>query len=116
VVPLFDGDAPGFEIETFMSVRTMAAGLAVAEVPSFESERVHGASNLYAVRDGLRVLRTVVSERLRVRAQRRALGVAAPQRNTPVIDLTDNRRIRVRAEAAEHNNGATNGASAGTAL
>ena len=35
------------------------SSLNVVEVPSFEYTRVHGASNLHAVRDGLRVLRTI---------------------------------------------------------
>ena len=53
----------GFEIETLIHVRVAQAGLVVAEVPSFEHPRVHGASNLNAVGDGLRVLRTIMTER-----------------------------------------------------
>lgn len=53
----------GFEIETLMHLRVAAAGLATAEVPSFEHRRIHGVSNLHAVSDGLRVLRTIVQER-----------------------------------------------------
>ena len=87
VAPLFEGPASGFEIETFMNVRTMAAGLAVAEVPSFETDRIHGASNLHAVRDGLRVLRTVVLERRNLRAHRRARGIGSLLRSERVIDL-----------------------------
>lgn len=56
----------GFEIETLIHVRVAKAGLAVAEVPSFEHSRIHGVSNLSAVRDGLRVLRAIVGERRRV--------------------------------------------------
>jgi glycosyltransferase involved in cell wall biosynthesis len=52
----------GFEIETLINIRVAAAGLTVVEVPSYEHRRLHGASNLSAVRDGLRVLRTIVSE------------------------------------------------------
>ncbi|GAA1029144.1 hypothetical protein GCM10009557_16610 [Virgisporangium ochraceum] len=55
----------GFEIETIINVRVARAGLTVAEVPSFEHDRIHGESNLNAVRDGLRVLRTLARERLR---------------------------------------------------
>jgi glycosyltransferase involved in cell wall biosynthesis len=58
----FYGDAPGFEIETFMNIRALKANLHVVEVPSYEAARVHGASNLHAVRDGMRVLRTIVKE------------------------------------------------------
>jgi glycosyltransferase involved in cell wall biosynthesis len=56
-----DGD--GFEIETMMNIRALRAGLKIAEVPSFESYRIHGESNLHAVRDGWRVLKTILSER-----------------------------------------------------
>ncbi len=63
VVPYLQGRAPGFEIETHMNVRALAAGLRVVEVPTWEAKRVHGVSNLSAVRDGFRVLNTVLSER-----------------------------------------------------
>ncbi|WP_084721667.1 glycosyltransferase family 2 protein [Rhodococcus marinonascens] len=52
----------GFEIETLINVRVANAGLQIAEVPSFEKDRIHGESNLNAVRDGFRVLRTIRSE------------------------------------------------------
>lgn len=52
--------ATGFEIEAEMVVHAMQAGLRIAEVPSLEMPRRAGKSNLRAVRDGLRVLRTVV--------------------------------------------------------
>jgi len=55
----------GFEIETIINVRVARAGLRMTEVPSFECPRLHGESNLNAVRDGLRVLRTIARERLR---------------------------------------------------
>ena len=54
----------GFEVETLINVRAAAAGLTVTEVASFEHPRIHGVSNLNAFRDGLRVLRTIVHERL----------------------------------------------------
>jgi len=54
----------GFEVETLINVRVAAAGLTVTEVPSFEHARIHGVSNLNAYRDGLRVLRTIVHERV----------------------------------------------------
>jgi len=53
----------GFEIETLIAIRVTVARLAVAEVPSFEHSRIHGASNLTAFSDGLRVLRTIFAER-----------------------------------------------------
>jgi glycosyltransferase involved in cell wall biosynthesis len=52
--------ATGFEIEAEMTVRAMQAGLRIAEVPSVELPRRSGASNLHAIRDGIRVLRTVL--------------------------------------------------------
>jgi len=54
--------ATGFEIEAEMTVRAMQAGLRIAEVPSLEMPRRNGVSNLNAIRDGIRVLRTVVRD------------------------------------------------------
>jgi glycosyltransferase involved in cell wall biosynthesis len=65
--PARDGTRPrwgdGFEIETLIAIRIAVARLAVAEVPSFEHPRLHGVSNLTAAGDGLRVLRTILTER-----------------------------------------------------
>lgn len=58
-----DLDADGFEIETLMNIRALRAGLAITEVPSFESKRIHGTSHLNTITDGWRVLRTIVTER-----------------------------------------------------
>jgi glycosyltransferase involved in cell wall biosynthesis len=55
----------GFEVETLINVRIARAGLAVTEVPSVEYERMHGESKLNTMRDGMRVLRTIVRERAR---------------------------------------------------
>ncbi|MDA8203041.1 MAG: glycosyltransferase family 2 protein [Chloroflexi bacterium] len=55
--------ADGFEIETEIVVRAARYGLMTAEVPSFEAERLAGKSHLHAVRDGFRVLRTLLRER-----------------------------------------------------
>lgn len=57
--------ATGFEIEAEMTVRAMQAGLRIAEVPSLEMPRRAGKSNLHAIRDGWRVLDTVVGGRRR---------------------------------------------------
>jgi glycosyltransferase involved in cell wall biosynthesis len=57
----------GFEVETLIHVRVASAGLRVAEVPSFEHARLHGVSNLNAPGDGMRVLRTILFERQRLR-------------------------------------------------
>jgi glycosyltransferase involved in cell wall biosynthesis len=55
----------GFEIETVLNLRASAAGLAITEVPSFEHARIHGTSNLRTLRDGQRVLRTILTEWMR---------------------------------------------------
>ncbi|MDQ0841809.1 glycosyltransferase family 2 protein [Streptomyces sp. V1I6] len=71
-------DCTGFEIETLMNIRVVKAGLRVQEVPSHEYLRIHGVSNLRAVRDGLRVLRVIFQEKGVRRAARRrpaAIGV-----------------------------------------
>jgi glycosyltransferase involved in cell wall biosynthesis len=57
-----DLNGDGFEIETMMNVRALSAGLAVAEVPSFEARRIHGDSRLRTIPDGWRVLRTIWTE------------------------------------------------------
>ncbi|MDQ1668948.1 MAG: hypothetical protein QOE40_1009 [Actinomycetota bacterium] len=56
--------AQGFEFETEIAIHAIKAGLRIAEVPSVESPRRYGTSNLRAVRDGQRVLRTIARERL----------------------------------------------------
>ncbi len=63
-LPYIRVDCDGFEVETLINVRIAKAGLIVHEVPSFESPRLHGRSNLHAVRDGTRVLRTIARERM----------------------------------------------------
>jgi glycosyltransferase involved in cell wall biosynthesis len=72
VLPELGLDCDGFEIETLMNVRAQRAQLRIAEVGSFESHRVHGVSNLHAVRDGWRVLKTIVSEAVDARVERPA--------------------------------------------
>ena len=54
----------GFEFETEIAIRAIKVGLRIAEVPSNESNRRFGTSNLSAFRDGKRVLRTIIRERL----------------------------------------------------
>jgi glycosyltransferase involved in cell wall biosynthesis len=69
----------GFEIETLLTLRAARARLGIVEVPSYEHLRIHGESNLNAVTDGLRVLRTIAREWPRRgpghRAGRRAAGL-----------------------------------------
>ncbi len=57
-------DCDGFEIETLLNLRMHKAQFKIVEVPSFEYSRVYGESNLRTFRDGWRVLKTIVQERL----------------------------------------------------
>lgn len=57
-------DTDGFGVETLIGIRAFRAGLRTAEVPCFEAKRIHGTSNLSAIRDGLRIVGVIVEERL----------------------------------------------------
>jgi glycosyltransferase involved in cell wall biosynthesis len=71
-LPHMSVNCDGFEVETLITARIARAGLSVVEVASVEHERLHGVSNLNAVPDGMRVLRTLLRERIsRGRARRR---------------------------------------------
>jgi hypothetical protein len=63
-LPYMRVDCNGFEVETLINVRIAKAGLVVHEVPSYEKSRLYGGSNLHALRDGTRVLRTILRERI----------------------------------------------------
>jgi len=65
ILSQIDLDGDGFEIETQMNLRVLRAGFKVAEVPSFEADRIHGVSNLKTIPDGWRVLKTMIKERFR---------------------------------------------------
>jgi len=56
-------DAVGFEIEAEFMARTAKAGYKTYEFPSYESDRVHGQSNLFPIKDGLRILWTILKNR-----------------------------------------------------
>lgn len=76
----------GFEIEALIIGRFALSGAAITEVPSFEHNRYHGNTNLHAVKDGIRVLWTILQDRIYARqirtlAKRRYAGRAgSPQR------------------------------------
>jgi hypothetical protein len=77
-------DCDGFEVEAVLSIRAAKAALVVREVASYEFNRIHGASNLHVVRDGWRVLRTILTERLSIttpRYARRPLDQTVPPPN-----------------------------------
>jgi glycosyltransferase involved in cell wall biosynthesis len=77
VLPVINVDCAGFEVETLINVRIAKAGLDVVEVPSIEQERIHGVSKLHPIRDGLRVLRTILSERFKRSADKQDVHVPA---------------------------------------
>ena len=63
-LPVLSLDCDGFEVETVMNIRAARAGLRVHEVPSHEYSRMHGLSNLHIVKDGWRIAKVIVRERL----------------------------------------------------
>jgi glycosyltransferase involved in cell wall biosynthesis len=75
----------GFEIETLIHMRVAEEGLRVAEVPSFEHPRIHGASNLDAFGDGLRVLTTILVERRRALRRHHSRRGAAGTRTAATL-------------------------------
>ena len=86
----------GFEIETLINVRMAHAGVSITEVGSTERARLHGVSNLRALPDGLRVLRTVLAERRQpVRMDRIAITSQVPV-NIPITN-----RLPVSADLVE---------------
>ncbi|MFB7937322.1 glycosyltransferase family 2 protein [Streptomyces sp. NPDC127049] len=76
-------DCTGFEIETLINIRVVKAGLKVQEVPSHEYLRIHGVSNLNAVRDGIRVLKVILREKRVTKAARALRRPAAFSVNVP---------------------------------
>lgn len=72
--------AHGFEIESELAVHAVKANLRIAEIPSTELPRRYGVSNLHTFRDGQRVLRTLLRERL-------------SRRSRPVVDQIEQRAL-----------------------
>ena len=62
-VPAMELVSDGFEIETEIVVNSLRRGMRIAEIPSHEAERLNGESHLHPVRDGLRVLSTIIRAR-----------------------------------------------------
>ncbi|MGI9059681.1 MAG: glycosyltransferase family 2 protein [Ktedonobacteraceae bacterium] len=77
-------DCDGFEIETQINLRMYKANLKIIEVPSFERRRINGQSNLKTFRDGWRVLKTIVRERLQTPPT-----LALPHTSTPLYNIAD---------------------------
>jgi glycosyltransferase involved in cell wall biosynthesis len=63
-LPQLNVDCTGFEVETLLTLRAARAEFKIAEVPSVERNRIHGESNLRPIRDGLRIMRTILRERV----------------------------------------------------
>ena len=57
-----DLKSTNFEIETEILIKARKFGLKITEVPSIELRRRHGKSNLSILRDGFRILRTIIDE------------------------------------------------------
>ncbi|MDB5074622.1 MAG: putative glycosyltransferase [Chloroflexi bacterium] len=91
-LPVLNVDCDGFEVETLINIRVAKANLCVREVVSFEGKRIHGVSNLSALRDGRRVLKTILQERWmwgRYHASQRAYEqetATTPAREAPMRD------------------------------
>lgn len=58
-------DTNGFESEILIVIRAYRSGLRIAEVPCFEANRIHGESNLSAIKDGIKIALIIVREKVR---------------------------------------------------
>ncbi|WP_007511584.1 MULTISPECIES: glycosyltransferase family 2 protein [Pseudofrankia] len=89
------GDEPqwgdGFEVETLINIRAARGGLKIVEVASFEHPRLMGVTNLNALSDGLRVLRTIFAEAFRPMPSRLRRQVAL-----------DRQAVRRRLDLSRH--------------
>jgi glycosyltransferase involved in cell wall biosynthesis len=85
-IPELRLQATGFEIEAEIVCRSVREGLRVAEIPSQESPRISGASNLHAVRDGLRILRTVLRAALPLPTHKPAVQAVPTMHLLPTMD------------------------------
>ncbi len=91
----------GFEIETIINTRMAKAGMRITEVPSYEFERIHGESNLNTWRDGVRVLRALIVERVngKGRRSRRNLLAHAAESARDVHRIQPNFAVQPEDEA-----------------
>jgi hypothetical protein len=78
-LPFISLDAPGFEVETLINLRIASSGMKITEVPSYEENRISGQSNLNTIRDGFRVLGTILQEARRRRNIDRGGGHPEPE-------------------------------------
>jgi glycosyltransferase involved in cell wall biosynthesis len=89
----------GFEIETEIVVRAVRAGHRVTELPSYEYTRRHGDSHLNAIRDGLRIVRTLLQVRTGI--GRPASMPACQARAHSSVPAVTGRRPRNRLPSAD---------------
>ena len=82
----------GFEIETVLNCRFFLGGARIVEVGSVEKSRIFGESNLNAIRDGFRVLRTIISERRHARRTARQAVMADAGRSSRSIEANAARK------------------------
>lgn len=99
-LPHLDLDCDGFEVEALMGVRLAKANLEAREVGSFEHRRLYGSSNLRIVRDGVRVLRTILAER-RPRSHRPRLQPDLSSPRWAVHEASGPERVGTAADAPE---------------
>jgi glycosyltransferase involved in cell wall biosynthesis len=86
-LPKLNLDCDGFEIETVMNVRAAKAGLAIHEVPSYEYLRLHGMSNLNVVRDGMRIAKFILHERLTGQSAKKPPRLEEVTKDLPAVPL-----------------------------
>ena len=94
-----DLTATGFEIEAEIILRSKRADLKIVEVPTYELARMNGSGNLNAVRDGLRILRTILKE-----SRWQPLGPVPTvdiRTDELVVDLRDDIVIDIRTPEVE---------------
>ena len=84
-LPALNLTSDGFEIETEIAVQALNNRLRICEVPSDESPRGHGDSNLNTFRDGLRVLRLMMAGWLTPKGTPLASRVAVSALRSPVL-------------------------------
>lgn len=93
----------GFEIETEMAIRAVKASLKIAEVPSNESLRRNGSSNLNTFRDGKRVLRTLVRERVSRRKRPVVDWLQFPEPHLATVSSLDSARSTASVDVTTMN-------------
>jgi cellulose synthase/poly-beta-1,6-N-acetylglucosamine synthase-like glycosyltransferase len=94
--------ATGFEIETEIVCRSVVQGLRITELPSTEAARISGVSNLHAVRDGLRIVGTImrcaVSETVATATEPKPVGHLPHAFERFEELVADSHRVPVKAE------------------